>query len=115
MIPAAPGWRVVLADRENSGSVALPIVAWERREEMHQVAPPRSRPADPPSIYTIKFLRAWYVPYETGLPPQPLSDRALVCGYLSPGQEWGPNWDEIANELLRMEREEEDREAKRGS
>lgn len=71
LIPAAPGWRIVFADRENQGSVALPIVAWEPRSEEHQVAPPSS-PADPPRTYTLEYLRAWYVPHEQGVPPLPL-------------------------------------------
>jgi hypothetical protein len=100
MIAAAPGWRIVLVDRENGGSVALPIVAWEKTAAL--IADDES------SLH--EYLAAWYDPAEDGVPPLRVKEDDLVCGYLAPGQEWQPYWDEVGNDLLRIHREIEERE-----
>lgn len=69
---AIPGWRVILADRESGGSVMLPIVAWDTQ----WVEDAAGR----------EYLRPWFAPIETGVPPQPLSDRDLLVGSLRQGK-----------------------------
>lgn len=93
VVAANTGWRVVLADRENGGSVALPIVAWLADDS----------PAD------ARFLDCYYVPNEGGCLPQLLGDNEHLLGYLAPGDEHEAYWGEIGDETIKRLDEEEER------
>ena len=92
MIAASAGWRIVLADRESGGSVALPIVAWDQH---------------PTGDY--RWLDCYYVPNEAGVPPVRTDDATPLLGYLAPGDEHEAFWQEQAEDHIRMEDEREER------
>jgi hypothetical protein len=90
VIAAASGWRVVLVDRENGGSIACPVVAWSRGE-------------DEP-----RFLDAFYAPNEEGQLPR-LVDVNDLLGFLAPGDDHDAMWGELADAQRAREDEAEER------
>lgn len=115
MIAAVAGWRVVLADRENGGSVALPIVAWVAQETTTFLPAPgrESSAAGSERTITHRWLDCWYVPNELGVPPQRLGDNELMLGYLAPGVEHDAAWSEWGDEAIKRIDDEDERQYQR--
>lgn len=117
LIPAGPGWRVLVWERSNGEVLTLPIVAWEDSTETirgFRFTSANAWPeSDPPPIVR-RFLRPWVqTAFGEEVSPYDFEDQsALFVGILAP-RDKRRDWEETAHQVAKAADKADEREERK--
>lgn len=105
LIPATPGWRVLVWDRSNDGAITLPIVAWEETSE-----------TEIPTYRHVarRFLTPWVQStFGEEVAPLDFEDQSTLFVAILAPRDKRYEWDEQAHQVAKAAYDADEREERK--